>query len=109
VGPWPTLQCAHAHGQISRTAPEPAAALQALARLAALDPLAPATHIALAGALAIGQGLIEEARRHWAERDDEPARRWRRDRELMGVAGSARERRLASAWKALDARARTVA
>ncbi|HET9735756.1 MAG TPA: hypothetical protein VFP62_10825, partial [Burkholderiales bacterium] len=86
-----------------------AAALQALARLAALDPLAPATHIALAGALAIGHGLVEEAERHWAEQDDEPARRWRRDRELMGVAGSARERRLASAWKALDARARTMA
>lgn len=85
------------------------AALQALARLAALDPLAPATHIALAGALAIGHGLIEEAERHWAGRDDEPARRWRRDRELMGVAGSARERRLASAWKALDAQAPTVA
>jgi acyl-CoA dehydrogenase len=85
------------------------AALHALARLAALDPLAPATHIALAGALAIGRGLIEEAERHWAEQDDEPARRWRRDRELMGVAGSARERRLASAWKALDAQARTVA
>jgi hypothetical protein len=85
------------------------AALQALARLAALDPLAPATHIALAGALAIGHGLIEETERHWAGRDDEPARRWRRDRELMGVAGSARERRLASAWKALDAQARTVA
>lgn len=86
-----------------------AAALHALAQLAALDSLAPATHIALAGALAIGRGLIEEAERHWAERDDEPARRWRRDRELMGVAGSAREQRLASAWKALDARARTMA
>lgn len=85
------------------------AALQALARLAALDPLAPATHIALAGALAIGHGLIEEAEHHWAGRDDEPARRWRRDRELMGVASSARERRLASAWKALDAQAPTVA
>lgn len=86
-----------------------AAALQALARLAALDALAPATHIALAGALAVGHGLIDEAERHWAQRNDEPARRWRRDRELLGVAGSARERRLAAAWKALDAQARTVA
>lgn len=86
-----------------------AAALQSLARLAGLDPLAPATHIALAGALAIGHGLIEEAERHWAAQEDEPAVRWRRDRELLGVAGSARERRLAAAWRAVDAQARTVA
>jgi hypothetical protein len=86
-----------------------AAVLHALARLAALGPLAPATHIALAGALAIGHGLVEEADRRWAERDDEPARRWRRDRELLGVAGKARELRLASAWRKVDARAGTVA
>jgi alkylation response protein AidB-like acyl-CoA dehydrogenase len=86
-----------------------AAALQALARLASLDPLAPATHIALAGALAFGRGLIEEAERFWAERDDEPFRRWRRDRDLLGVAGSARERRLAAAWRMVDANGGTVA
>lgn len=86
-----------------------AAALQSLARLAGQDPLAPATHIALAGALAIGHGLIEEAERHWAAQEDEPAERWRRDRELLGVAGSARERRLAAAWRAVDAQPRTVA
>jgi len=86
-----------------------AAALCALARLATLDPLAPATHIALAGALAIGRDLIEEAVRHWAERDDEPARRWQRDRELLGVAGSAREQRLAAAWRKVDVKRGTVA
>jgi acyl-CoA dehydrogenase len=86
-----------------------AAALQALARLARLDPLAPTTHIALAGALAFGQSLIEEVERFWAERDDEPALRWRRDRELLGVAGSARERRLAAAWRIVDANGGTVA
>jgi acyl-CoA dehydrogenase len=92
-------------GWIERTA----AALHALVRLAALDALSPATHIALAGALAIGQGLVEEAERHWSAQEDEPARRWRRDRELLGVAGTARERRLAAAWRALDSQARTVA
>jgi hypothetical protein len=86
-----------------------AAALQSLVRLAGLDPLAPATHIALAGALAIGHDLIEEAGRHCAEQDDESARRWRRDRELLGVAGSARERRLAAAWQKVDAKDGTVA
>jgi hypothetical protein len=83
--------------------------LQALARLADRDPLAPATHIALAGALDVGQVLVEEADRHWAERDDEPARRWRRDRELLSVAGKARELRLAAAWRRIDASDGTVA
>jgi alkylation response protein AidB-like acyl-CoA dehydrogenase len=86
-----------------------AALLHALARLAALDPLAPATHIALGGALAIGHALVKEADRHWAEQDDEPARRWQRDRELLGVASKAREARLASAWRKLDAASRTMA
>jgi alkylation response protein AidB-like acyl-CoA dehydrogenase len=86
-----------------------AAALQALARLAALDPLAPATHIALAGALAIGHGLVEDADRLWAAQEDEPARRWRRDRELLGVAAKAREQRLASAWRKVDAQPGTMA
>jgi acyl-CoA dehydrogenase len=92
-------------GWIERTA----AALHALVRLAALDALSPATHIALAGALAIGQALVDEAGRHWSAQEDEPARRWRRDRELLGVAGTARERRLAAAWRALDSQAGTVA
>lgn len=86
-----------------------AATLRALTELAALDALAPETHIALAGALAIGDALVEEADRHWAERDDGPARRWRRDRELLGVAGKARALRLASAWLKVDAQAGTVA
>lgn len=86
-----------------------AAALQALKGLAALDALAPETHIALAGALAIGEGLVEEADRLWAAQQDEAAARWRRDRELLGVAGKARELRLAAAWRALDAPKQTMA
>jgi hypothetical protein len=86
-----------------------AATLQALKDLAALDALAPETHIALAGALAIGDGLVEEADRQWAAQQDAAAARWRRDRELLGVAGKARELRLAAAWRALDARKQTMA
>jgi alkylation response protein AidB-like acyl-CoA dehydrogenase len=86
-----------------------AAALHVLKGLAALDALAPETHIALAGALAIGEGLVEEADRHWAAQQDDAAARWRRDRELLGVAGKARELRLAAAWRALDARKQTMA
>ena len=86
-----------------------AAALHVLKGLAALDALAPETHIALAGALAIGEGLVEEADRLWAVQQDEAAVRWRRDRELLGVAGKARALRLAAAWRALDARKQTMA
>jgi alkylation response protein AidB-like acyl-CoA dehydrogenase len=86
-----------------------AATLHALKGLAALDALAPETHLALAGALAIGQGLVEEADRLWAAQRDDAAARWRRDRELLGVAGKARELRLAAAWRALDARRQTMA
>ena len=85
------------------------ATLHALKGLAALDALAPETHIALAGALAIGEGLLEEADRQWAAQQDDVAARWRRDRELLGVAGNARELRLAAAWRALDARKQTMA
>ncbi|HEX9183290.1 MAG TPA: acyl-CoA dehydrogenase family protein [Burkholderiales bacterium] len=86
-----------------------AATLHALTGLAALDALAPETHIALAGALAIGEGLVEEADRQWAAQQDVAAARWRRDRELLGVAGKARELRLAAAWRALDARQQRMA
>jgi alkylation response protein AidB-like acyl-CoA dehydrogenase len=86
-----------------------AATLHALQGLAALDALAPETHLALAGALAIGEGLVEEADRQWAAQQDDAAARWRRDRELLGVAGKARELRLAAAWRTLDARKQTMA
>lgn len=78
------------------------ALLHALAGLARLDPLAPQTHVALAGALAVGAALIAETDPLWAVAAGEPgAVRWARDRRLSGVAGKARVQRLASAWAAL--------
>ncbi len=78
------------------------ALLHALASLARLDPLAPQTHVALAGVLAIGGALIAETEAWWAAAvDDQAARRWARDRKLSGLAGRARTQRLASAWGAL--------
>ena len=78
------------------------ALLHGLARLSLLDPLAPATHIALAGALANGSALLAEADAFWAAAGDDPAAfRWTRDRKLTAVAGKARERRLATAWARL--------
>jgi len=76
--------------------------LHGLRELSGEDPSSPSTHIALAGALSIGSGLIGEAETFWMATESEPAsQRWQRDRELLKVAGSARESRTARAWERL--------
>lgn len=78
------------------------AALHALRALAGEDASAPATHVALAGALALTAALISESENFWEEAVGDAAReRWTRDRELLGVAGSARTQRTARAWQRL--------
>ena len=75
------------------------AALHALRALAGEDASAPATHIALAGALAWSAELISECGQFWGEVEGDPAReRWTRDRELLRVAGGARAQRTTRAW-----------
>ncbi len=82
-----------------------AALLHALRALSAEDPSSPATHVALAGALAFGAGLADETGQFWEKAGGDPAAvRWRRDRELLRVAGSARMQRTARAWERLAAR-----
>jgi len=79
------------------------ALLYALEGVARLDPLAPHTHVALAGALAGGETLILEADGLWAAAPgDSGAERWVRDRKLFGVAARAREQRLAAAWVRIE-------
>jgi acyl-CoA dehydrogenase len=79
-----------------------AALLHGLRAIAGEDAAAPTTHVALAGALAQGTDLIEEAETFWSAAGDDPAAsRWRRDRELFAVAGSARARRTVRAWERL--------
>jgi alkylation response protein AidB-like acyl-CoA dehydrogenase len=78
------------------------AVLTALAALAQAPADAPATHVALAGALALAHGLYGEADMLWAAAGDDPAAlRWARDAALFAVAGSAREQRAARAWERL--------
>lgn len=77
-----------------------AAQLHALRSLATEDPASPATHIALAGALALGETLIGETESFWVG-EDPAAARWRRDRELLSVAAKARAQRSARAWERL--------
>jgi alkylation response protein AidB-like acyl-CoA dehydrogenase len=80
------------------------ATLHALVAIARLDASSPATHVALAGALDIGAGLVREADAHWEAAGDDPAgSRGKRDRALLAVASSARVKRVERAWEALSA------
>lgn len=79
------------------------AAMVLLSALAHAPADAAATHVALAGALALAQGLYDEAGALWAHAADDPAAlRWSRDAALFGVAGTARRQRVARAWQRLD-------
>ena len=78
------------------------AMLAALGKIADMPAAEAETHIALAGALAIGAGLIGETEEFWKRSATVPAaRRWARDRELLAVAGKAREQRTTRAWEQL--------
>lgn len=78
------------------------ALLAALGKLSDMPYSHAETHIALAGALAIGAGLIGETEAFWLKSAADPAAlRWQRDKELLRVAGQARELRTQRAWEKL--------
>ncbi len=80
------------------------ALLAALGKLSDMPPSHAETHIALAGALTIGAGLVGETDEFWKRTATDPAAlRWWRDRELLKVAASAREQRTRRAWERLRA------
>ena len=80
------------------------ALLAALGKLSDMPASHPETHIALAGALTIGAGLVGETDEFWKRTATDPAAlRWWRDRELLKVAASAREQRTRRAWERLRA------
>ena len=114
VKPFRTVEDLHVHGAVHayllreallRSWPKPwveraAAHLHAMRALAVEDKDSPATHIALAGALATGDALRIEADTHWASGpSDEASARWERDRELLKVASAARAKRTVRAWE----------
>jgi len=76
---------------------ELAALAGALVALGRLDPRAPATHRALAGALAALDRALLRAEPLWADVAPDARARWQRDRALLQVAGSARAARLTRA------------
>ena len=77
------------------------ASLAGLAAVAAQPAGAPATHVALAGALARTNDLYQQADALWADERDAAAERWRRDRPLFQVAGKPRAMRAQRAWESL--------
>ena len=70
--------------------------------VAAADPSARETHVALAGVLALGRRAVDETGEHWSLVDPDCRARWERDRPLLGVAEKARAARRLSAWQSLD-------
>jgi hypothetical protein len=66
-------------------------------------PLAPETHVTLAGAQSLARRLLGEA--PWSRCDEGTRSKWERDRPLLEVASKVRAARLEAAWQALTARA----
>lgn len=78
------------------------ALLAALGKISDMPASHAETHVALGGALSIGAGLIGETDEFWRKNAADPAAlRWARDRELLGVAETARKQRLKRAWETL--------
>ena len=61
-----------------------------------------AVHLALAGALATLRAVITDAEPAWRTVPEEVATRWERDRAVLTVARSVREKRTEAAWTALE-------
>jgi acyl-CoA dehydrogenase len=62
-------------------------------------PLAPETHVVLAGALALTRRLLEGA--SWSQCEEGVRSRWERDRPLLEVASRVRAARLEAAWRTM--------
>jgi alkylation response protein AidB-like acyl-CoA dehydrogenase len=77
------------------------AGLTTLRALAAEPADDPAVHLALAGALATMRQTINDTESAWKNVPDEIAARWERDRAVLTVARTVREKRTEAAWAAL--------
>jgi acyl-CoA dehydrogenase len=77
--------------------------LAALRAVASLDPSAPGTHVALAGLLDLMRAPLDEIDRVWKKTESPAHARWERDRLVLSVAASVREKRRAKAWERLEA------
>jgi len=115
--PFRTVEDLFVHGalcgwlvQVARRSGWPIAVVEQLlaviAGLAALvdrPPLAPATHLALAGLIDLATAIVNGTDEHWSSVDEETRSRWQRDRPLLQIAHKAREARRETARAALGA------
>lgn len=75
------------------------ATLAGLREVGVRDPLAPSTHVLLAGTFAAAERLSTSA--DFARADEATRARWERDRPLLAIASTARNQRREAAWRAL--------
>ncbi|WP_067858090.1 acyl-CoA dehydrogenase family protein [Nocardia shimofusensis] len=73
----------------------------ALRGLGGCRPSSSGVHVALAGIFDDAERLFGEIEPLWARVEEQTRARWERDRPLLGVAGRARDLRLATAWRAV--------
>lgn len=99
------IRAARAYGGPREAIERALAVALALREIAAMDPSASATHVALAGALDLGRQLVAGAEAIWKNAPDDVRARWERDRSLVQVAERARSERRARAWERLGAKA----
>lgn len=74
--------------------------LASLRAIAGSDPRSPRTHLALAGAIDLTTHLVDSL--DWSLAPDADRDRWVRDRALLSVASTAREKRRERAWGKLS-------
>jgi acyl-CoA dehydrogenase len=67
--------------------------------LALAPPSAPHVHLALGGLLEQKNHLLKEIETLWDDVDPATRQRWERDKKVMNIAQSARNTRLATAWR----------
>lgn len=75
------------------------AALVATRALAAEDPSAATTHLALAGLLQDARSIVAASEPHWTAVAPDERARWTRDRPLLSIAEEARSARRVRAWE----------
>lgn len=67
--------------------------------LATMPALSAELHIALAGVRSQFENLLPEIEAQWQSKDAERFDAWERDKKLLSIAGSAREKRREAAWQ----------
>ena len=80
---------------------EAMALVGSLATIAVSDPSSPATHLSLAGTIALSRALVVRLEPSWQSAPEAERLRWRRDQALLAVADHARAKRLEKARSAL--------